>query len=131
MLNEHEGTGTPLSEHEGMMTMEIEWFATPEEAAKRLDEAMKAADAKAQPWQAALEPGDCFVMETEGDFLIFGEVLEGSEPGRCQHYRFCRCSSVACPEGELGDVHVSAILSVIDRELFEGAREKGWRLNDG
>ena len=111
------------------MTMEVEWFATHDEAAKRLDEAMKAADAKVQPWQAAIEPGECFVMEADEGFLIFGEVLEGSEPGRCQHYRFCRCFSVACPEGELGDVHVSGILSLISRELFEHARKNGWRLS--
>lgn len=33
-----------------------------------------------------------------------------TEP-RLKHYRFCRCFSVACPEGELGDVHVSVVLT--------------------
>ena len=108
--------------------MEIEWFDTDEEAAKRLDETMKAADARVQPWQAAIRPGDCFVMEAEDGLLVFGEVLEGSEPGELQHYRFCRCYSEACPEGELGDVHVSAIQCIISQRLFERAREKGWHL---
>jgi len=69
--------------------MEIEWFATAEEAEDRLAQAMKAADARVQPWQvedapwrAAIKPGDCFVMASGDGFLIFGEVLEEGEPGR-------------------------------------------------
>jgi len=108
--------------------MEIEWFSTHEEAAERLDEAMKAADARVRPWQAAVKPGNCFVMEAEDGLLVFGEVLAGAEPERLRHYRFCRCYSVACPEGELGDVHVSAIGRLISREVFEEARTNGWWL---
>jgi len=111
--------------------MEIEWFATAEEAEKRLTEAMKAADARVLAWQAAIKPGDCFVMGSGDGFLVFGAVLEEGEPGRLRHYRFCRCYSEACPEGELGDVHVSAIGCLISRERFEEARMKGWRLEGG
>ena len=105
--------------------MEVEFFATHEEAMARLEEARKAADARVKPWQAALKPGDRFINLAE-DLVIFGEVLETYEEPRLKHYRFCRCFSVACPEGELGDVHVSTIAAVVSRAFFEGMREKGW-----
>lgn len=108
--------------------MKVEFFATHEEAMQRLTEAMKAADARVLPRQAALKPGDLFIAESDGDFLVFGKVLEGYKEKRLRHYRFCRCFSEVCPEGELGDVHVSTILRKLSREAFEQAREKGWRL---
>ena len=108
--------------------MEVEFFDTMEEAMEHLEEARKAADARVQPRQAAVKPGDCFINEGPDDPVIFGEVLEGYDEERLQHYRFCRCFSVACPEGELGDVHVSTIVRVISREVFEEARGKGWVL---
>ena len=46
----------------------------------------------------------------EEDLAVFGEVLEGYQEAHLRHYRFCRCFSVACPEGEVGDVHVSTVL---------------------
>lgn len=101
-------------------------FGTMEEAMERLEQARKAADARVKPWQADARPGDCFITDAEEGLLIFGEVLEVCEDPRLQHYRFCRCYSVACPEGELGDVHVSTICRFISREQFEQAREKGW-----
>ena len=103
----------------------VEFFSTMEEAMQRLEEARRAADARVEPWQAAARPGDCFVYFAE-DLVIFGEVLECYEEPRMQHYRFCRCHSVACPEGELGDVHVLSIARFISREEFERARESGW-----
>jgi len=60
-----------------------------------------------------VKPGDCFMSDSGEGFLVFGEVLEGYPEGRLQHYRFCRCYSVACPEGELGDVHVSTIRCIV------------------
>jgi len=68
-------------------------------------------------------------MSDSGEgFPIFGEAREGYREKHLQHYRFCRCYSVACPEGELGDVHVSTILCRISRGLFERVRKQGWRL---
>jgi len=109
--------------------MKVEFFDSQEAAHARLREAMKAADARVRPWQAAIAPGDCFVTDCGGveGFLIFGEVLEGYTEPHLRHYRFCRCFSVACTEGEVGDVHVSAILCVIARGVFELARQHGWR----
>jgi len=113
--------------------MKVESFDSLEAAQQRLREAMEAADARVRPWQAAVGVGDCFVTDCGGEegFLIFGEVLKGYREERLRHYRFCRCFSAACPEGEVGDVHVSAILCVISREVFELARLHGWDVDDG
>ncbi|MFO7898939.1 MAG: hypothetical protein R6V58_07750 [Planctomycetota bacterium] len=108
--------------------MKVEFFDTHEEAMERLTEAMKAADARVVDWQAAMKPGEFFMAESGGDFPVFGEVLEDYREKRLRHYRFCRCFSEVCPEGELGDVHVSTILCKLSRAAFERVREQGWRL---
>ena len=104
----------------------VEFFASMEEAMQRLEEARQAADARVRRWQAAAKPGDCFITIAEDALVVFGEVLETYGEPRVQHYRFCRCHSVACPEGELGDVHVSTIACFISRAAFEEARRGGW-----
>jgi len=106
--------------------MKVEFFSSPEAAARRLREAMEAADARVLPWQAALRPGDCFLSLAEDGLVVFGEVLEGYAEARLRHYRFCRCHSVACPERELGDVHVSTVACRISRGFFEQMRGAGW-----
>ena len=112
--------------------MKVEFFDSVEEADARLRQAMKAADAKVRPWQTAIGPGDCFVADSgEEGLLVFGKVLEAYNEPHLQHYRLCRCYSVACPEGEVGDVHVSTILCVIDRGVFELARQHGWDVEEG
>jgi hypothetical protein len=114
------------------MTMEVEFFDSLEAAQARLRQAMEAADTRVKPWQAAVAPGDCFVADgDEEGLLVFGEVLEGYTEAHLRHYRFCRCFSVACPEGEVGDVHVSTVLYVIARGVFELARQHGWDLEEG
>ena len=105
--------------------VEVEFFASHEEAMARLEEARKAADARVRPWQAAVKPGDRFINFGEG-LVIFGEVLETYKEERLKHYRFCGCYSVACPEGELGDVHVSTLVALVSRAFFEAMREQGW-----
>jgi len=60
-----------------VITMEVEFFDTAEEAAERLTKAMKAADARVQHWQAQVKPGDCLMCDSGEGFPIFGEVLEG------------------------------------------------------
>jgi len=107
--------------------MEVEFFDSLEAAQQRLLQAMKAADGRVKPWQAAVKPGDFFVSDG-GDVLVFGEVLEGYAEEHLRHYRFCRCFSVACPEGELGDVHVCTILALLSRQLFEEVRRAGWEI---
>ena len=108
--------------------MEVEFFDTVEEAEERIEQARKAADARVAPWQAELKRGDLFMARSGEGFPVFGEVLETYREKRLQHYRFCRCWSEVCPEGELGDVHVSTVVCKVGPELFERLRKEGWRL---
>jgi len=108
--------------------MEVESFDTVEAAGEAIARAMVAADARVVHWQTQVKPGDCFMTDPGEGFPVFGEVLEGYPEGRMQHYRFCRCFSVACPEGELGDVHVSTIVCLVSRGLFERLKEQGWQV---
>lgn len=61
-------------------------------------------------------------------FYVYGEILEPDEPytGHMASYRFCRAYSVACPHGELGDIHISQIERRLDRREFEAMRARGW-----
>ena len=93
---------------------------------------MEAADSHVKPWQAAVKVGDCFIADGgEEDLVVFGEVLEGYQEAHLRHYRFCRCFSVACPEGEVGDVHVSTVLCRVSRAFFEQMRREGWQMEAG
>jgi hypothetical protein len=121
-------SGRRDGEDKGVICMEVEFFDTMEEAMERIEEARIAADTKVKPWQAALKPGDLFIANSGDDLLVFGEVLEGYKEARLQHYRFCRCYSVACPEGELGDMHVSTIACRVSRQFFEEMRRAGWAM---
>jgi hypothetical protein len=114
------------------MDMEVEFFDSLEEAQACLRQAMEAADSRVKPWQAAVKVGDCFVADgDEEDLVVFGEVLEGYQEAHLRHYRFCRCFSVACPEGEVGDVHVSTVLCLVSRAFFEAMRQAGWQMEAG
>jgi hypothetical protein len=101
-------------------------------AQARLRQAMEAADARVKPWQAAVKIGDCFIADSgEEDLFVFGEVLEGYQEAHLRHYRFCRCLSVACPEGDAGDVHVSTVPCCVSRAFFEAMRQAGWQMEAG
>ena len=93
------------------------------------DRNRKAADARVQDWQKALGPGDYFARDPGLGFDIYGEILKPDGPytGPMEHYRFCRAYSVACPMGELGDVHVSEIDRKLSRGEFEIARAREWQ----
>ena len=117
--------------------MEIQFFDSVEEMFDEIHQAREAADARVKPWQAAIKLGDHFVRVEAlgGDLLtIYGEVIESPYPEdrevfaqpHMKHYRLTRCFSVACPEGEIGDVHVSSVQLLIDKETFELARLTGW-----
>jgi hypothetical protein len=41
-------------------------------------------------------------------------------------YRFTRSYSLACREGELGDIHLSNVIEKLTKEEFEVARAAGW-----
>lgn len=115
--------------------MEFESFDTFDEMLAAIDKARVAADSRVLPWQSEIKPGDYFVQGTPYGFLIFGQVLEAddafykSDEGK--HYRLCQCYSVACPEGEMGDVHVSVIGMVINETVFKRFEAKGWTVEPG
>lgn len=93
--------------------------------------AREAADARTHDWQKQVRKGDCFKRVTPDGLEIFAEVLREYTLPDMRNFRECRCYSFVCPEGEVGDVHVSTIDSLIDRATFEMARSKlikAWRL---
>ncbi len=88
----------------------------------------KLADASVTPYQAASKPGDYYSYMTPYGFSIYGEILTEPEPRppALQHYRFVRAYSVACPEGELGDMHVSTIDRILTSAEFLLAKSRMW-----
>lgn len=50
---------------------------------------------------------------------------------RTRGYIFGKCHSMLCPDGELGDTHVTRIHHKIDRAAFERAKANGFRHMDG
>jgi len=117
--------------------MEIQFFDSTKEMFETIHKAREAADAKVKPWQAQIKPGDCFVSANDLGteiITIYGQVIESPNPQEralftqhhMRHFRLARCFSEACPEGEIGDIHVSTLLSIIDLETFELARLTGW-----
>jgi len=100
--------------------MNITFYDSTEEMLDDLSKAMQAADEKVKSWQAQIKKGDCFWQDTEYGFNIYGEVLKNAYRRKeLKHYRFCKCYSEACPEGETGDVHTSVIGGLLTREEFE------------
>jgi len=82
-----------------------------------------------------LRHGDYFIRVHESGVLIFGEVLEHTsypedsgaiKRSRCNGYVYGRCYSILCPEGELGDTHITNVQSKIPRDVFERAKANGW-----
>lgn len=90
---------------------------------------MDEADRDVKPWQEKVKAGDYFARWSELGFHVYGEILQEDEPREkgLEHYRLCRGYSMACPQGEIGDIHVSAIDELISKEQFESAKERGWR----
>jgi hypothetical protein len=70
--------------------------------------AKAAADARIRPEQAELAKGDYFVRQSDGlPIPIYGQVLKA--PYRAKHmqgYRFTKCYSQMCPDGEMGDIRI-------------------------
>jgi len=100
--------------------MNITFYNSTEELLDGLNQAMQAADERVKQWQAEIKKGDYFWQDTEYGFQIYGEVLRNAyRKKELKHYRFCKCYSEACPEGETGDVHISVIGGLLTREEFE------------
>lgn len=107
--------------------MHVTTYDTYDDMMDTLGDAMEAADDATKSWQKLLRVGDYYMAHTEYGFDIYGEVLQEYEEEHMLNYRFTKSYSVACPEGELGDVHVCTIAAILDREQFEKAREDSWQ----
>ena len=93
-----------------------------------LSRAMQTADDNTQEWQKAIKKGDYYRQDTEYGFSVYGQVLKNAYKDRhLRNYRLVRAYSIICPEGELGDVHVSSISEIITEEEFEKAKMNGWK----
>jgi hypothetical protein len=113
--------------------MDVSFFNSFEEMMDTLGKRMKEADACTDGYQADFHPGDFFISQTPYGFSVYGEILPcpedcldffQSKSGK--FYRSTKAYSQACPEGELGDVHLSTISLKISKGLFEEARKRGW-----
>jgi hypothetical protein len=80
-------------------------------------------------WQRELKKGDYFVRNAGVGIPVYGEVVQssGEYRGRLRDYRFCKCYSMMCPTGELGDVHISTVDRLLTPNEFEGAKARRWR----
>lgn len=105
--------------------MEFEAFDSLDDMLNALDRSRRNADAMVKPFQAAIRPGDHY---SPHGFTIYGKILPDPEPRppALQHYRFARAYSVACPDGELGDVHVSTIDRILNCAEFLLAKQRLW-----
>ena len=132
--------------------MKFTTFDSAEDLIKAAELSRKVADKSVESWQETLKTGDFFV-KFFGELVIYGEVIpvgvsdfegipeeEMSDEMRneyeyernlysaphMKYQRFTHCYSRACPEGELGDTHVSSINAKITKEQFERAQAAHW-----
>lgn len=118
--------------------MTIKSFDNVEDLFEELNDQRAQAREKAANLQSFLEkfrePGTCFIQLHEYGFIIYARV-EGSPYEEDQEllessfrdgYLFCLASSAACPEGELGSIHVSRIHAVLSPEGYQWAKEHNW-----
>ena len=127
-------------------------YDSDEEMADALSAANSEASLRVDDWQAAITAG-CFyyAVDYEEQLVIYGMVLDpvageraaGASEREVQYveemykapgmesYRAARSYSVYCPEGEMGDIHVSTVSGVLTQGQFEAAREQGWPSSPG
>jgi hypothetical protein len=128
--------------------MHLQSFDSEEEMFAAIEAAERSADARVTEWQTRIKIGD-YVMSynEEEEFWIFSEILDpiageralcdmSSEedrehiqqleqawapggPKRCR--RWGKCYSVFCPDGELGELHISTVTAIIPKLVFEVA----------
>ncbi|MBU0515442.1 MAG: hypothetical protein KJ621_11775 [Proteobacteria bacterium] len=135
--------------------VKVTFYDSFEEMMEAEQEARAAADVRVQPWQEKSRADEILVSDSGYDFPIFHEILDPEkivgenlkkhgdeyedegiwfldlyrEP-HMKCFRFARNYSEACPEGELGDFHLSVAFGKIRREAFEELKERGFRLYD-
>jgi hypothetical protein len=100
--------------------MEFESYDSLDAMYKAMEEQRMLADSFVKPFQKAASPGDYYTQATDYGFTIYGEILQDPEPRppKLVNYRFVEAYSVACPDGERGDIHVSSIDRIITADEF-------------
>jgi hypothetical protein len=122
--------------------LKVTTFDSPQELLAELRRRRTDADEHVLPFQAAVKPGDHYIRLLFDDHLvIYGEITDPladcypDEVDRVRelyaqphmvNMRHGRHYSEACPDGELGDIHVATIAAVISDQLFRCAKAKGW-----
>lgn len=131
--------------------VDITFYDSFDEMMEAEKKAREAADARVLPWQEKARAGDILFSDSGYGFPIFHELLDSEKivgenllkygddyedegiylldtysEQHMRFYRFARNYSEACPEGELGDFHLSIALGRIDRPVFEILKEKGF-----
>ncbi len=97
-----------------------------DEALEIIDRSRRAADQVTEKWQwEDIVPG-CYIVRVAHGLVIFSEIEHDYAEPNMQGFVFGAHYSVACPLGELGDVHRSTVLAVIDKEQFENAKARNW-----
>jgi hypothetical protein len=94
-----------------------------------------------QEWQAALHPGDCYVIECPIGYInttsfhqptIYGEIIGTDDPhdlwflSQRPGYRLVKGYSLNCEDGESGLMCIVDPTRLLTREEFEEARQQGW-----
>lgn len=127
--------------------MGFQAFDSYEDMQAAMTEAREKADAVVTTGQAALKPGDLVIRhDAESGLVIYSELRDPvagereagaddaeiayvtnlyNEP-HMRNFRFGKHFSEACPEGELGDLHVCVVVGIMDRAAFEWFRENTW-----
>ena len=104
----------------------FESFDNWEEALEAIDRNRRAADQVTEKWQwEDIVPG-CYVVRIAHGLIIFSEIEQDYCEPNMQGFVFGAHYSIACPIGELGDVHRSDVLAVITKEQFETAKAANW-----
>ena len=125
------------------MLLGFESFDSFEDMQKAEERAQKSAAERTMDWQMNLVKPGSYVLRMAHGLLLFSEILDPVETAceedkeyviksyaqeHMKYYRFGKHYSVACGEGEMGDVHISTVLAVITKEYFDAAKEDHWAL---
>jgi len=120
--------------------MSVYAFDSTDELLAHMEASQAAADKAAESHHIKVEDvkhGDYVISVREDQgVVIFGEVFEHTAypedaedivDSRKRGYIFGRWYSVMCPEGELGDTHITQVTMKITKEAFKLVQSNGWR----
>jgi hypothetical protein len=127
--------------------MTVQSFDNAEDMFAAINRGVEAAKRRATPRQWAISYGDYWLRTFEG-FIIAGRITPEAELWGAEEelgasgeeleeerrmmedsyadgFRFGKAWSIACPEGELGDTHISDMIP-ITKEEFEQLKDLDW-----